>query len=86
MTFAICKQCEHFHNKEYRSVRSDVWYNHLCLASPRPEVIDPYDGELKPCATNDIGRPIFTQDEFHFCRDINPAGLCSKFMRTQKEG
>jgi hypothetical protein len=59
----LCKNCRFLLNKEPNSPRRDVWYNHLCLASPVVR-LDFYDGPKK---------------EFKFCRDVNTDGHCPKF-------
>lgn len=74
----ICTQCVHFKNLEPHSARKDVWYNHLCQATPLPKKVDPYDGKMKPCAVNDLGREHFTENEFQYCRELND-GKCPKF-------
>lgn len=63
----ICIRCQNFRNLEPTGPRKDVWYNHLCTASPLPKVIDPYDGRLK-----------HEDQPFAFCRDINN-GSCPLF-------
>jgi hypothetical protein len=74
----ICTKCANFYNAEPGSVREHVWYNHLCKASPLPKRIDPYDGKMKSCSVNDLGRGIFTDHEFEYCREVND-GNCPKF-------
>ena len=76
----VCRCCVGFRNLEPGSVREHVWYNHLCLASPLPRGLDPYDGEEKPYLGNDLGRQCFVEERagFHFCRDVND-GHCELF-------
>jgi hypothetical protein len=74
----VCKECQHFINLEPDSPRADVWYNHLCGASPLPKKTDPLDGKLKPYHVNDLGGEYFSEHELHYCRDIND-GACLKF-------
>lgn len=74
----VCTRCKHFLNKEPDSVRSDVWYNHLCKASPLPVDYDPYDGRLKPWDVNDFGMRYFAREPYKYCRDVND-GTCAKF-------
>ena len=74
----MCTRCVHFLNLEPNSVRADVWYNHLCKASPLPTKVDPFDGKTKPFDTNDFGDVCFSEDEFRNCRDVNN-GKCPKF-------
>lgn len=77
---SICRECKHFRNLEPGSAREHIWYNHLCLASPLPTRIDPYDGVEKPYSRNDLGSVYFSQDKpYHYCRTINPDGSCEKF-------
>lgn len=79
MMVTICKQCRHFLNREPGSAREDVWYNHLCQATPLPTKIDPYDGQEKPYGQNDFGDEYFSPDrKFEFCRKVND-GNCPKF-------
>jgi len=80
--FTVCTACRHFRNLEPNSPRAGVWYNHLCLATPLPKKIDPYDGQLKPYAVNDLGRQAFTDKEFQYCREVND-GKCSKFEEQE---
>lgn len=78
----ICKECKHFKNLEPNSARSDVWYNHLCKASPLPKTIDPMDGKLKPQSVNSLGMSYFSENEFHYCRDIND-GACKLYEKNR---
>jgi len=74
----VCTRCVHFVNREPGSVREDMWYNHLCKATPLPVRIDPYDGKEKHYSTNDLGKEVFSRDEFQYCREVND-GQCPKF-------
>jgi hypothetical protein len=77
-----CKTCVHFRNLELSSVRADIWYNHLCMASPLPTKTDPYDGIAKPYGVNDFGNEYFAGHKFKFCRDVND-GKCSKWEKVK---
>lgn len=78
----ICTQCEHFMNREPTGPRTDIWYNHFCLASPLPKKVNPYNGALQPCDVNDLGGEYFTSPDegFKNCRYVND-GKCPKFSR-----
>lgn len=75
----VCYECVSFKNLEPSSPRKDVWYNHLCLANPLPTEIDPVDGEEKPCTINDLGRKVFVDNRYKYCRDCND-GNCPQFI------
>ncbi len=75
----VCKNCVHFINKEPSGPRSHVWYNHLCGASPLPEVTNPVTGETGYKAVNSLGMEIVQDNPYHYCRDINTDGTCEKF-------
>lgn len=66
----ICKNCTHFLNLEPGSPRADVWYNHLCKASPLPVVLNVVTGKMGPAIEDEA---------YSFCRDINRDGNCEKF-------
>lgn len=74
----VCKWCLHLRNLEPEGARADVWYNHLCAASPSPTDVDPYDGKKKPFTSNTLGQRYFHDNEFEYCRDVND-GHCQKF-------
>ncbi len=78
----ICLNCKHFCNIAKDSFHAEVWYNHLCNASPLPTAVDPYDGGVKPFQANSFGVQYFTEHQFEYCRNVNK-GNCSKF--TDKE-
>ena len=80
LDFTVCAKCKHFRNLEPHSVRADIWYNHICMASPFPKERDPYDGEVKPYATNALGQKVFCNKEFAYCRDVNN-GQCELFAK-----
>ena len=75
----VCTQCVHFINREPDSPREQVWYNHLCEATPLPTKVDPYDGKTKPYGSNDLGGEYFTENQSRYCRDVND-GTCPKFQ------
>ena len=79
----ICTKCKHLLNLEPNSVRADVWYNHLCTASPFPRKVDPFDGKVKSCGGNDLGGEYFTNRQFQFCRNVND-GRCDKYEAMSK--
>jgi hypothetical protein len=79
MVTTVCTRCRHFMNLDPHSCRADVWYNHLCLATPLPTRIDPYDGKVKPCGVNDLGTPYFSDEAFQNCRYVNN-GNCQKYV------
>jgi hypothetical protein len=79
----ICKNCHFFKNLEPDSPRKDVWYNHLCKASPLKKEIDPYDGEEKYVQINSLGAKYYTDKGFEYCRNINSNRNCSKFKDRQ---
>lgn len=83
--FTICTECAYFYNKEPGSPREDVWYNHLCQASPLPMGRDPYDGKMKPCNQNSFGEKYFTSEKYNYCRDTNPKGECNLFLKKEKK-
>jgi hypothetical protein len=74
----VCRDCASFVNVEPGSVREHVWYNHRCKAHPLPVGVDPYDGSLKPHATNDLGKRYFTDESLDVCRNHND-GSCGEF-------
>ncbi len=76
----ICKRCKYFINIDPFSCRRDVWYNHLCRASPLPKKVDPYDGKMKSYRLDRLNRVCFTQHDFEYCRDVND-GSCLKFQK-----
>ena len=82
--FAVCSRCEHFQNLEPGSPREDVWYNHLCKASPLPTARDPYDGTERPYTYNSLGMRYFTEHGYNYCRDVNTDGKCSEFQRREE--
>ncbi|MBI4215579.1 MAG: hypothetical protein HY602_02545 [Parcubacteria group bacterium] len=77
----VCTKCVHFLNlaPDSNSPHKDMWYFHLCMATPLPIDIDPYDGKGKPYCRNDIGSKVFTENKFQYCRDVNN-GMCPKFQ------
>ena len=74
----ICYQCKFFHNEEPTGPRKDVWYNHVCKASPLPIDMNPVTGEMQARTCNDLGQVIHTNRTFEFCRNINK-GDCELF-------
>lgn len=78
LQMTVCTKCKHFMNLEPGSVRTGVWYNHLCRATPLPTKFDPYDGKVKPYRVNDMGTEHFVHQRYQFCRYIND-GKCPKF-------
>jgi hypothetical protein len=80
----VCIECAHFINKEPDSVRSEVWYNHLCKASPLGTAVDPYDGKRKPVLKNDLGRDVFREDRYRHCRDVNQ-GDCPHYKANRDD-
>jgi hypothetical protein len=76
----VCKECKHFCNIDLDSPRADIWYNHLCKASPLPKGIDPTDGKSKSVSTNSFGTLYFSDDVYHKCRDIND-GSCRLYEK-----
>lgn len=80
----VCKWCASFKNVEPDSIRADVWYNHLCTVSPLPMSVDPYDGQEKPVGVNSLGHSYFSEDKFHYCRDVND-GHCQLFSALISE-
>lgn len=80
MLFTVCYECVHFKNLEPRSPREHVWYNHVCTATPLPVQRDPVTGQLQNVSRNDLGREIFTDQPFQFCREINK-GNCPLFEK-----
>ncbi len=81
MTF--CKNCSNFINLDVGSPRENVWYNHLCAASPLPTRIDPFDGNEKPFSKNDLGQEHPSRHWFEYCRDVNN-GECQKYSSEAK--
>lgn len=77
----ICGDCRHFLNREPTGPRSDVWYNHMCSASPRPDAIDPVTGKHGYAGKNDLGGAFVTDERYMFCRDVN-TGNCSLFDKV----
>lgn len=73
----ICTQCAHHIQAEDIPSRQDIWYNHLCGASPLPTKIDPVTGKRAHYDENSIGEGP-TMSEFYYCRDVNK-GNCPKF-------
>lgn len=84
MAITICTQCIHFLNLEPTGPRAEVWYNHICRASPLPRIIDPYDGQEKSYRINDLGQQHFSDKEFDYCQEINK-GDCPKFEAKEQE-
>lgn len=71
----ICYNCIHFFNNEPNSPRQDVWYNHLCRASPRQPIADPVTGKSGYKGVNDLGGEYITDEPYDYCRKLNK-GLC----------
>ncbi len=67
----ICYECGHFKNLEPGSVRADIWYNHLCMASPSERWVSPTTGKEETEKGQD----------YQYCRDINPDDACKKFRQ-----
>lgn len=77
----ICTNCVHFKNAEANDKsRSEIWYNHLCLAHPLPKSINFVTGIEQYYIENDIGKIVFTDQEFKYCKDIND-GKCQKYIQ-----
>jgi hypothetical protein len=81
MQLTICKNCKHHHVHRRDTASALIWYNQLCLASPRPVKTDLVTGEECPYGVNDLGtewvgnmKEMF--DRYHVCRDINKDGQC----------
>ncbi len=71
---AICVECIHYFNKEPDGERSEVWYNHICHASPIEPVFDFVLGkEVQPLG-----------DTHKYCRDVNKYGFCSLFKKMTR--
>ena len=62
----ICYNCKHFQNRAPGTARGDIWYNHICKASPLPLIFSYVTGKPEP-------------QEYAHCRDINTNGQCAKF-------
>lgn len=64
----VCYNCRNFFNAEPIGSHSDIWYNHYCLASPKPRKIDPVTGKERNAA----------YDRYRYCRDVN-TGNCKLY-------
>jgi hypothetical protein len=56
-----------------------VWYNQLCKAHPRKEVVDPVTGKTGYVGTNSFGGGYVTDEPYENCRDFND-GFCGDFV------
>jgi len=80
-TPTICVECVHFMNVAVDDkTRSDIWYNHLCLASPLPKRINYVTGIEQHYLENDTGKVVFTDQEYKYCKDVND-GKCPRFIK-----
>lgn len=75
----ICYDCINFHNLEPFGPYRDIWYNHLCKANPLPIKINPVTGAAQSVSQNDLGRTVYSDRNFGFCRDVNK-GECENFQ------
>lgn len=74
----ICYDCQNFKNVAERETQKDIWYNHLCIATIFPTVIDPTTGGLM--FRDPDG---FVSEKAHpYCRDINRDGKCGSYVET----
>ncbi len=80
----ICYACRHFKNLEPNSPRQDVWYNHICTASPRKQDKDPVTGRIMSVGVNAAGDTYYTEERFAYCRDINK-GSCEKYGEKKRK-
>ena len=71
----ICVDCKHFKNLEPHSDRADIWYNHLCLASPLEKKRNPVTGKVES---------IGSQHDFAYCCNINN-GNCAKYEANEED-
>ena len=71
----ICALCQSFLNLEPDSPREDVWYNHLCKASPLEERVDPVTGKPGFAATSDLGQDFVSDRQYQYCHNVNK-GFC----------
>lgn len=65
----VCCKCANFRNLEPNSVRSDVWYNHVCLAHKESRELNYTTGKME----------YSYGDKYAKCRDINVDGNCSEY-------
>lgn len=75
----ICQNCIYFQNIAKNGFNSDVWYNHLCKASPLPREINPTTGENVPVQFNSLGMKYVSPNDYEFCRNVND-GNCPKYQ------
>ena len=68
----ICKLCKHFVSS------GDIWYEQFCKAQPKPISINPVTGKHGYQSVNDLGQVYFTDNPYHYSRDINN-GDCKLF-------
>lgn len=78
----ICYKCKHFKNLEPNSVRADVWYNHICTAFTRDRMTNPVTGKTQYVDNNDLGRTIYHDKPYPYCRDINTNGNCPHYKEA----
>lgn len=76
----ICTDCRHHKHLIKNPSAPHVWYNHFCGAVEREPAVDPVTGRLGFLGRNDLGTTCVTEDQFHFCRDIN-RGDCEYFVK-----
>ena len=73
----ICYKCKNFRNLEPTGPRKDMWYNHVCVASSKPNIFDPVTGK-------NSSDSIELTDLYHFCRSVNK-GECLKYLSPKGE-
>jgi len=82
----VCYQCKHFKNLETDSPRADVWYNHVCTAVTRDKMTNPVTGREQYVENNDLGRTVYTDQPYAYCRDVNTNGRCRWFVPQEAHG
>lgn len=78
----ICYECPSFINLEPNSVWQDIWYNHLCQANPLPKARNPVTGKIQSYTKNDFGQTVYVDNEYEYCRDMNPEGDCRSYLNN----
>ncbi len=62
----VCINCRHHEGK-------GTWYNHICKHEEgvRQQEQNPVTGEIEFSMKNDLGRSVFVEEEYPYCRDVN---------------
>lgn len=78
----ICYGCKHFKNLDPDGITADLWYSHLCTATPLPQARDPVTGKILSVEQGS-SIPNYINRRWVYCREIND-GNCAKYCEIKK--